>query len=91
MITFVRKENIPKVTIFKGRAKRFNIGFRRAKRSVSATPPKIYVKIPSVTFTPLKTCERKKIENPLNKQFLKNDFIGTIYANKSTFPSQLNS
>lgn len=71
---FVRKENIPRVTMFRGSAKIFKTGFKRIRSKVKAIPPRMKVKSPPPTLTPGNTWVKKKIEKELNKQFLKNDF-----------------
>ena len=62
IITFIKKENDPKVIKFRGRVMIFKIGFIIKNIKDNAIPPKIYVGIPPVIFTPGNT--RVSIKRP---------------------------
>jgi len=52
IITFIKKENDPKVIRFKGRVMIFKTGFIIKNIKDKTTPPMIYVGIPPEIFTP---------------------------------------
>lgn len=81
-MAFTKKEKVPKVKIFKGRAIRLRMGRRIIVIKARASPPKTKVVTPPEIFTPHKIWERANREKALIPTFRRSDFIVSLDANK---------
>ena len=52
-MAFIKKENKPKVIIFRGRVTMLRTGFTTINNMLRAIPPKIYVPMPPVIVKPV--------------------------------------
>lgn len=82
MMAFIKKEKVPKVKMFKGRAIRLRMGRRIIVINTRASPPKINVASPPEIFTPSKIWERVNREKALIPTFLRKGFIISFDASK---------
>lgn len=59
-MAFIKKENKPKVIMFKGRVTMLKIGFTTKNKSESAAAPTMYVLTPPEIDKPVIICDVKK-------------------------------
>jgi len=87
-IAFEKKENIPKVTMLRGREIRLKMGLRVIPKIVKNIPPRAKTLKPPVMVTPSSACPRRKRDKPLIDDALRNDFISIRIVTDKNFYCQ---